>query len=451
MIAKNIKGKSFKGCVSYVMHEGAELLEAEGVWTETKRDIIRSFAMQRSGRSEIKQPVGHIPLSFSPEDNRKMTNVFMLKLAKEYMKEMGIGNTQYIIVRHHNTANEHLHIVYNRIDNDLKLISVNHDYRRNIKACKKIKDRYGLTYGKGKEKVKRKKLNNPDKVKYQIHDAVKFVLPYCKNEKELQAVLQKAGVETEFKRRRTTGEIEGISFRYNDIAFKGSQIDRKYSYGNLKKEFEKNRILQEKQAEMERKSEIERQLRQAQEQKTQRIQEQKSAHEQTSPSLQQDKQEQVKQQQDVPTQPKPKQTPTVGGVKLTAEQVQTLRDGGYIFVENMQLKSGKIVSAYMFFDEKMKHSFYTLDKPDSFVKYGKYEMRLMDKMKIEAGFVTRATVKWYGIGTYAHPYLWKENKSDLDYKESWGDPRIEQKEKNKEDERTHQETKNMNRSKGRKM
>ncbi|WP_446785872.1 hypothetical protein [Macellibacteroides fermentans] len=37
MIAKNIKGKSFKGCVSYVMHEGATLLEAEGVWPKANR------------------------------------------------------------------------------------------------------------------------------------------------------------------------------------------------------------------------------------------------------------------------------------------------------------------------------------------------------------------------------------------------------------------------------
>ncbi|WP_262892246.1 hypothetical protein [Dysgonomonas sp. GY617] len=27
----------------------------------------------------------------------------------------------------------------------------------------------------------------------------------------------------------------GGSFRYNNIAFKGSQIDRKFSYGNLKR------------------------------------------------------------------------------------------------------------------------------------------------------------------------------------------------------------------------
>lgn len=433
MIAKNIKGKSFKGCVSYVMHEGAELLEAEDVWAETKQDIIRSFAMQRSGRSEIKQPVGHIPLSFSPEDNWRMTNGFMLNLAKEYMQEMGIRNTQYIIVRHHDTANDHLHIVYNRIDNDLKLISVNRDYKRNIKACKKLKDKYGLTYGKGKEKVKREKLHDPDKVKYQIYDAVKFVLPYCKNEKELQTLLQRAGIETEFKLRRTTGEIEGISFRYNDIAFKGSQIDRKYSYGNLKKEFEKNRILEEKQAEM---AENERQIQKEKEQE-QKTQEQKL------PSVQQEKQ-----QKDVSTKPKTDQALTIGGVKLTAEQMQTLRIGEYIYVKNMQLKSGKKASVYMFFDDKMKQPFYTREKPDSFVKYGKYEMRLMDKMRVDAGFVTRVTVKWYGYGNYAHPYLRKDSKSDPDYKESWGDPRIEQKEKI---EKIEKNMENLNRGKRKRM
>jgi hypothetical protein len=42
---------------------------------------------------------------------------------------------------------------------------------------------------------------------------------------------------------------------------------------------------------------------------------------------------------------------------------------------------------------------------------------------MEAGYTNKATVKWRG-GGYAHPYLWKENKSDVEYKESWGDPRL---------------------------
>ncbi|KAA6333774.1 hypothetical protein EZS27_017852, partial [termite gut metagenome] len=352
-------------------------------WADSRSDIIRSFAMQRSGRKEIKQPVGHIPISFSPEDKGRMTNEFMVQLAKEYMLEMGIRNTQYIIVRHDNTDNPHLHIVYNRIDNDLKLISVNHDYKRNIKVCKKLKDKYDLTYGEGKEKVKREKLRNPDSVKYLLYDIIKTILPYCTSEKEFQDYLQSKGIDVEFKQKRTTGEIEGISFRYDNVSFKGSQIDRKFSYANLKKEFDKNKELQEKQT------------KQAQEQ----------AQEQP-----QDK-------------PKTDGILTMGDIRLTPEQIQTLKDGGYIYLENMQKKGGSKLTAYLFFDDKMTQHFLTQQHPESFVKYGKYEMRLMDKMRIEAGFVTKAKVKWYGGGT-AYPYLWKENKSDTEYKEAWGDPRL---------------------------
>lgn len=400
MIAKNIKGKSFKGCVNYVMNDTAELLEAEGVWADNSKDMIRSFAMQRSGRKEIKQPVGHIPISFSPEDKRRMTNGFMIQLAKEYMQEMGIKNTQYIIVRHHNTDNEHLHIVYNRIDNDLKLISVNHDYKRNIKTCKKLKDKHNLTYGKGKEKVKRKKLDSPDKVKYLLYDVIKAILPYCTSEKEFQNYLQSKGVNVEFKLKRTTGEIEGISFNYDNVSFKGSQIDRKFSFGNLKKAFEQN---------------IEEAKKRGREEYLQ---------EQANLKVRQD----AKQKARIEANAKPK-TPTIRGIELTIEQSKILKEGGYIYLENMNRsdESGKF-SSFVFLNDEKDRAFFSKENPDSFVKYGKYEMRIRDKILIENGHITKAKVKWYG-GGFAYPYLWKENKFNIEYRESWGDPRLLKEEK----------------------
>lgn len=383
MIAKNIKGKSFKGCVNYVMNDTAELLEAEGVFADNTKDMIRSFAMQRSGRKEIKQPVGHIPISFAPEDKERMTNDFMLQLTKEYMQEMGIKNTQYIIVRHHNTDNEHLYIVYNRIDNNLKLISVNNDYKRNIKTCKKLKDKYNLTYGKGKENVKRDKLDNPDKVKYYIHDAIKAVLPYCTNEKEFQDYLQSKGVNVEFKLKRTTGEIEGISFSYDNVSFKGSQIDRKFSFGNLKKEFQRNIERLQKQAKLER--------------------EQEKIKEVANENL------------------------TILGVETTTEQEKAFKNGEYIYLENMTWKDGRKFSSYVFLNDDKNKAFFSKEHPDTVVKYGKYEMRLRDKILVENGYLTKAKVKWYG--GFAYPYLWKENKSDTDYKESWGNPRLAKEQK----------------------
>lgn len=403
MIAKNIKGKSFKGCVSYVMNETAELLEAEGVWADNTKDMIRSFAMQRSGRKEIKQPVGHIPISFAPEDKERMTNDFMVQLAKEYMQEMGIKDTQYIIVRHHNADNKHLHIVYNRIDNNLKLISVNNDYKRNIKVCKKLKDKHGLTYGKGKEKVKREKLNDPDRVKYYIHDVIKEVLPDCKNPADLRFSLKKYGIDIEYKYERTTNEIQGVSFRYNNIAFKGSVIDRKFSYGNLKKVFEENIKLLQVQAK--------------EEQKQQEIQARKGQSQ---------------------TENKPK-AHIIGGVKLTPQQRQTLEEGGFIYLEKINKKDNSgTFSSYVFLNDEKDKAFSSKENPDELVKYGRYEMRIRDKILIESGHIAKAKVKWWGGVDFAYPYLWKENPTDSEYKESWSDPRVPIEEKENKQQKQNQ-------------
>jgi predicted transcriptional regulator len=76
-------------------------------------------------------------------------------------------------------------------------------------------------------------------------------------------------------------------------------------------------------------------------------------------------------------------------------------------------------------------------------------MRLRDKILIENGYVTKAKVKWYG-GGYAYPYLWKENKSDMEYKESWSDPRLAKQEQNPE-ETKRKAPKVQEKKRGRKM
>lgn len=123
----------------------------------------------------------------------------------------------------------------------------------------------------------------------------------------------------------------------------------------------------------------------------------------------------------------PKKT-KIGGVELTPEQWQILKKGGFLYLENMKNSEGQILSAYVFTDDKLEKVFISKQQPDSFVKYGKYEMRIQDKILIEKGYVIKAKVKWWG-GSYAYPYLWKENKSDAEYKESWKDPRIKKEER----------------------
>lgn len=160
----------------------------------------------------------------------------MVKIALEYMGMMGINNTQFILVRHHNTDNPHCHLVYNRINYDGKVISSQNDFKRNEIATKKLKDKYRLTYAEDKSKTNVNKLHDPERVKYWIHNAVKAALKRSRTWWDLGKQLQKQGIGMTFKINRRTGKNEGLSFTKNGYTFKASDVSRQFSYSKLDKQ-----------------------------------------------------------------------------------------------------------------------------------------------------------------------------------------------------------------------
>lgn len=78
----------------------------------------------------------HISLDFAHEDAPKLTDALMVEIAREYMRRMGITNTQYIVCRHTDREHQHLHIVANRVDNDGNTISDSNDNVHNVKYAK---------------------------------------------------------------------------------------------------------------------------------------------------------------------------------------------------------------------------------------------------------------------------------------------------------------------------
>ena len=224
--------------MNYVLgKEQAALLHAEGVLAESNRDIIRCFILQAGMNPDLKKPVGHIALSYSPVDAPKLTDGKMIQLAQEYMREMKITDTQYIIVRHQDREHPHVHIVFNRIDNNSKTISDRNDMYHNEQVCKKLKAKHGLYFAKGKEHVKQHRLREPDRSKYEIYNAVKDEIGKSKNWQQLQEQLTEKGITIRFKNKGQTNEIQGVSFSKGEYTFKGSEIDRSFSFSKLDKCF----------------------------------------------------------------------------------------------------------------------------------------------------------------------------------------------------------------------
>ena len=244
MIGKIRKGRSFGGCIRYVTQkDDAEIIASEGVLLGTAEETARSFRWQCLLSPDVAKPVGHIALSFKPEDAPRLTDAFMARLAEEYLELMGIRNTQFIVVRHHGTDNPHCHIVFNRVDFDGKVISDSNDFRRNERVTKMLKKKYSLTYSEGKQSVKTEKLHASERVKYEIYRAVKEALRSADTWKEFQNRLLKMGVEMEFKYKGSTNEVQGIRFIKDNQSFKGSEIDRSFSWSRLDAALERNHAV----------------------------------------------------------------------------------------------------------------------------------------------------------------------------------------------------------------
>ena len=237
MIGKIVQGADFRGVVNYVLQKpDAEPLGGRGLRNDSIDHIVDSFRMQAS-LNPIAKPVAHISLDFSVKDKERLTNRMMMQIADEYLRRMGYGNTQVLIVRHHDREHPHLHLVLNRIDGNGKRISDKNERVRNAKVCRELSDKYGLYIAPNKENVKRHRLREPDKTKYEIYDAIRNALPRCNNWNDLTAALRKQGIDTEFKHKGLTSTIEGVKFTKNGYTFSGSKVDKTFSYSKLNRHF----------------------------------------------------------------------------------------------------------------------------------------------------------------------------------------------------------------------
>ena len=243
MIAKIVKGSSFRGVVNYILdkEKDAKILVCDGLFSEDKDTIVMSFEAQAGMNPRVMKPVGHIALAFSKEDEHRLTDRTMAGIVLEYLERMGIKDTQVLVVRHFDKEHPHVHIAFNRIANDGRTISDQNERIRSTRICKELTRKYGLYVSEGKEKVKLHRLKEPDKTRYELYFLLKSEVSRCGNWRQFAANLDKQGVEMQFKYKGKSDEVQGIVFSKNGYSFSGSKIDRRLSYSKIDEVLNTNR------------------------------------------------------------------------------------------------------------------------------------------------------------------------------------------------------------------
>src|SRR5690554_2756221 len=258
-------GSRFSGLCAYVLAQGIygiqkkikkpEIVLSNFIYGKHYEEIAKQFKEQAEENLKVKNPVMHLSVNFKTEDH--ISKEIQEQFVKRVLEEMEIkdDNHQYIAVRH-NDKHPHFHIVVNRVGFDGKTLSDSHSKYRIGTACDKIEkemeldnyleksrvfiyDKATNSYkknenreiNKGKEIVKRtrnRQIGVQEKKDYiQIQTIKALQNPKVSSLEALQNELKKKNIEFQFTVNKK--EQVAVSFKYDGLAVKGTQVSLKGS------------------------------------------------------------------------------------------------------------------------------------------------------------------------------------------------------------------------------
>ena len=259
MVAKISHGTSLYGALAYnygkVAAGTAEILSGNRMISDRLglpgtdiRLALLSFENYLLANRNTEKPVLHIALSPAPED--RLTDVQLEELAARYMEKMGYGDQPYIVYRHGDTHNTHIHIVSVCVDGEGRKISDAYEHRRSMAACRELEADFGLRNGADTEKRDLKA--EPGKVdvsagdiRHQIGNTLKAVLEGYRFQSfgEYSALLSAFNIEAGLVK----GEYKGVPYtgivysatdgraRVVSPPFKSSRFGKRFGYEGISK------------------------------------------------------------------------------------------------------------------------------------------------------------------------------------------------------------------------
>ncbi|MCW9546415.1 relaxase/mobilization nuclease domain-containing protein [Klebsiella oxytoca] len=248
-------GRSFKNRVGYILKDDHTFICSNmSADKNNVSDLTDEFKTVSNFRQDIKKPVFHAFLSLPK--NEHLTDEKWQEIAKDYLKEMNIDieKHQYICVRHKDTDQDHIHIVANRVGLDGSVWLGQHSAFNTIAACERLEVKHNLTITQSL-KGQKSDVSAPTKAEIEmalrtgekparivLQNALQAALVSKPDLSTFVERLQAVGIEPRFNV-ASTGNVAGVSFSVNDIAFKGSSLGKKFSWNTIKAKvkYDKNR------------------------------------------------------------------------------------------------------------------------------------------------------------------------------------------------------------------
>jgi hypothetical protein len=246
MIGKIIKGKSFQGCLSYVMGKTGAAVIGMNMDGKDPCSLANEFSLSWQLRPKLNYKVCHVILSLSPEEH--LNNDAWQTAIAQYLKEMGFTNNQYVAVKHTDKENhEHIHLVTSRVRMDGSVVSDSWDWTRSQDVIRKLEQDFGLAavpsswesdrQEQTKSQIDKELETGKATVKRQLADKIDATLANTTSLPDFIEQLNLEGIEVRVDRDRK-GKPKGIAYKFDGVSMAGSSVGKAYSLPRILKRIE---------------------------------------------------------------------------------------------------------------------------------------------------------------------------------------------------------------------
>ncbi|MCX5965935.1 MAG: relaxase/mobilization nuclease domain-containing protein [Cyanobacteria bacterium] len=241
MLAKQVKGRDFHGCLAYVLGKAGAIKIGGNVRGRDPLALSHEFLQPIHDRSHLTRLVYHCALSLPPGES--LEDWTWRKITKDYLEAMGFKYSQYILVRHTDTDHhQHVHIVANRVGMDGKTVSESFDHFRCQTVVRAIEEAYHLqpvtsSWESGRKALSLRQLNKEAEtgkpsVQRILQETIADVVPVSLSLADLVERLQSQKIKSYgFYGRK--GRFQGIAYEFDGVTMSGTALGHNYQVGRL--------------------------------------------------------------------------------------------------------------------------------------------------------------------------------------------------------------------------
>jgi Relaxase/Mobilisation nuclease domain len=250
VIGKQIKGRSFSKLLNYLFGKDGASLIGSNMEGTTPRGLAAEFRFCQQLNPRVSRIVYHASLSLPHTEH--LEDDTWHEVAQKYLQAMGFDMNQYAVVRHRDRDHDHAHIVASRVRLDGTTVSDSWDYRRSEAAIRQLEQDYGLrcpsiSEGDSLHSSQEQDSRSPttgeqrllartgeESIRVQLQRSLDQATQSPVTMPQLIGQLQKNGISVRI-RDRQPGEITGISYELNGIAFSGTHLGKAYTFQGLQR------------------------------------------------------------------------------------------------------------------------------------------------------------------------------------------------------------------------